>query len=66
MCAGPTHLFVKGESPLYKFDLFGDKEAEFALRAPGAWVIDGSGFTALLAGVSTLAWKPMQPRPCAF
>lgn len=61
-----TDLFVKGESPLYKFDVYGDKEAELATRAPGAWVIDGWGFKALLAGGRAPAWKPMQPRRVVF
>ena len=57
-----TQVFVKGESPLYKFDYYGDKEAELARRAPLAWVIDGWGFRALLDGGRAPAWKPMHPR----
>ena len=56
-----TDIFVKGHSPLYKFDEHGDKEAELAARAPRALVIDGWGFRALLEGRRAPAWRPMQP-----
>lgn len=61
-----SDLFVKGESPMYKFDVYGDKEADLAARAPRAWVIDGWGFMALMAGGRARAWKPMQPRQVGY
>jgi hypothetical protein len=54
-----TDVFVKGESPLYKYDSFGDREAELAARAPHAWVIDAWGFKALLERRTAPAWKPL-------
>ena len=57
-----TDVFVKGESPRYKYDHYGDKEAELAVRAPHACVIDGWGFRALLDGGRAPARKPMHPR----
>lgn len=58
-----TEVFVKGQSERYKYNSFGDREAELAARVPRAIVIGGEEFFALLARkpVEGLAPRPAPP-----
>jgi hypothetical protein len=53
-----TDVFVRGESKLYKFGDYGEREAELAARVPRAVVIDSWGLLSLLNGDAAPVWPP--------